>query len=156
MWGCVHNRELGSNQGKFSITEVLEMWEELDGGVHCPGSYVMWNLSFVETKMDMSDKRRMKRDQGRNFRENLHNLVEDNKDLEGETEEDDSDQESEEETKQSKKAKGKALLKRNLTKKVTRKIKKKQKVSDKDQEKITRKEKISTQEKENIEKKKAK
>ena len=135
MWGCVHNRELGSNQGKFSITEVLEMWEEFDGGVHCPGSYVMWNLSFVETKMDMSDKRRMKRDQGRNFRENLHNLVEDNKDLEGETEEDDSDQESEEETKQSKKAKGKALLKRNLTKKVTRKIKKKQKVSDKDQEK---------------------
>ena len=116
----------------------MNIWEGFDGGVHCPDAYVMWNLSFVEKK-DLSDKKRTKKDQGRKFRENLHNLGEDNEDLEDETEEDDSekDQESEEETKQRKKAKGKTSLKKNLTEKVTRKIKKKQKVSDKDQEKNT-------------------
>ena len=31
-WGVVHYRELGSNQGKFLITEVLDFWEEFDGG----------------------------------------------------------------------------------------------------------------------------
>ena len=45
--GVVH-KNVGSDQGMFLITEVLDVWEGYDSDVHCPGSYVAWNLGLVE------------------------------------------------------------------------------------------------------------
>ena len=54
--GVVHNKEVGCDQGKFLITEVLDVWEGYGSDVYCPGSYI-WCGFRVQWKWRKERKR---------------------------------------------------------------------------------------------------
>ena len=81
--GVVHNKEVGSHQGKFRIDEVLDRWEGYDPDVHCAGSFVVWDL--VNSEKEKKEKEVIKtnrKKKGRIYRKNRKNLSEKESDSE--------------------------------------------------------------------------
>ena len=57
----VHNHEMGDNEQKFVIEEVIDMWSDFDPDIHSPGSFVVWDkdhamLKGEEEGEDMKEK----------------------------------------------------------------------------------------------------
>ena len=100
----VHNRPIKDGEAKFLITEVLDMWLDFDGDVHCPGSYVVWRTE------DSRLIRKKKNTPGRNFRKNRERIADE---MSNESEDEESEVEYEPESEECEEGK------KNKRKKIT-------------------------------------